>query len=838
MAERNHWRLALRIAARQWRAGDLWLIATAGVLAVAITTLIAALGDRLERGLVHRAADMLGADLVLTGGHPPTPAELAVAPKHRLALVAAADFSTMLRRKGTTDEGDVILVAVRAAGDGYPLRGELRVHDVPATANADTNPGDRVAATGPRPGEAWIEPRISADTGIAIGDRVEIGRLSLRVTALVVSEPDRAGDFSAVSPRVLMNRADLDATGVIQPGSRVRYRTLFAGGDADVAAAKKELDNLHATDEEVIDVHGGNRRTASSLSRALQFLSLAAILGVLLCGATLGLVADRQARRLYDTAALLRTFGMSRRAVRNVLLLEILSIALVAGVVGAVLGYGAQQVLATLMADLLPARLPAPGAAAALAGLACAFIALPAFLLPPLASLAEVPPLRVLRRDLAPPSLRTVRQYALGLGALALLLVLTSRERVLALELLAGTAAFALAGIPLAAMALRLLTRRRARLSLPVRMAADRLAYTPLRSGAQLLAFALILAVLTLSTLLRNDLFASWQRQLPANAPNLFAMNLLPGERDAFLRTLAGHGVEAPLLYPVTPGRLLRIGDQALAARTDMDPAAMRALDRDLSLTVGTDSPGAIVQGDPITVVTKPGFVSVESKLAGQLHLEIGDRLTFVVAGEQVRAQVSGFRRVEWDSFQPNFYMVLSPGTLGQAPYTWLSSFHTAQPHALVRELRGSFPAITLVEVGPLLERLGGFIASLAAGIGFVAALLFAAALLLLIASVVATLDERLAEAALLRALGARRTLLVRTLAAEFALLGAGSGLLAAAGTEIARRLVYARMELAWAPMPALLLLPVVAALVLAATGVLAARRSLDTSAGTLLRPD
>lgn len=843
-------RLALRLAARQWRAGDLWLILAAGVLAVAITTLIAALGDRLERALVHRAADLLGADLVFSGSQPPSAAALAVAGEHRLRQTQTIDFSTMLwRRSGgkeggaiggengsegenranTDDGGSVLLVSVRAAGDDYPLRGELRLRDAAG--------GERRAAAGPPPGEAWLEPRAAEELGIRIGDRVEVGDKALTVTALVVDEPDRGGDFMAMSPRVLMHRADLEATGVIQPGSRVRYRLLHAGNDADVAAAREALEKLRAAHEEVLDVRSGSRRTASALSRTLQFLSLAAVLGVVLCGATLALVADRQARRLYDTVALLRTFGMARALVWRVLLVEVLTIALAAGTLGAALGFLAQDLLARLLVDLLPANLPPPGAAALAAGFACAFVALPAFLLPPLARLAEVSPLRVLRRDLAPPSARVTRHYALGLGLLALLLVVTAADPALAFALLGGVAALGALGVPLAAYGLRALARRRARLPLPLRLAADRLAHTPLRAGAQLVAFALIFTTLTLATLLRDDLFASWQKQLPADAPNLFAMNLLPHERDAFLAALERDGIAPPVLYPVTPGRLLRIGDVPLAERIDADSDAGRSLDRDLVLTSGIDEPGSVTAGEPITAATPPGFVSVEEKLAERMELQVGEQLLFMVAGEEVKVTVIGLRQVDWDSFRPNFFMVMSPGTLAGAPYTLLSSFRADQPRALMRTMRSEFPALTLLEIGPLLERVAGFVDGLADGVRFIGLVLLVAALLLLGASVVATLDERLAEAALLRVLGARRALLRRTLAAEFALLGGAAGLVAVIGTEVARRQIYTQLlDLAWTPLPALLLLPPAAALLLALAGLLAARRSLGASAATVLR--
>ncbi|MDO9175835.1 MAG: ABC transporter permease, partial [Actinomycetota bacterium] len=278
---RAEFALAWRLVSRQWRAGELHLMIVAAVLAVTVATMLAAFGDRLERALVHRAADMLGADLVLTGSKPPSAAALGVARQNRLAVSQAVDFSTMLAA-GPAPDDQVLLVAVRAADERYPLRGELRTGEAP---------GDARVAQGPAPGTVWVERRVRDDLGVNIGDRVGIGYTTLEITALVSHEPDRAGDFTALSPRVLMNRADLDATRVIQPGSRVRYRTLFAGDDAAVAATRAALETARAPNEEIVDVRTGSRRTASALSRAMQFLGLAGVFGVILCGAAIGIAA-------------------------------------------------------------------------------------------------------------------------------------------------------------------------------------------------------------------------------------------------------------------------------------------------------------------------------------------------------------------------------------------------------------------------------------------------------------------------------------------------------------------------------------------------------------------
>lgn len=812
--------LALRLLWRQWRSGELRLMLVAATLAVATATLLAAFGDRLDRALLHRAAELAGGDLVLQGSKPPGDAVRAAARTQGVALSAATDFSTML-----VAGEQILLVSVRAVDEAYPLRGALR---------GETAPG--VAAAGLVPGEVWVEPRVAQEMQLAVGDAVEVGYATLRVGALLMEEPDRSASLQAFSPRVLMRQEDLAAARVIQPGSRVRHRTLFAGDATAIAALRTTLEPQLAPEEELLDAGTGSRRSGSVLARARDFLMLAGALGLLLCGVAIGFAADRHARGLYDSVALLRTFGLARAEVLRLLLVQALALALLAATLGTAVGYALQALLVQLLRDLLPTVLPAPGARAALAGFATALLAIPAFLLPPLLRLSAVTPLRVLRRDLEPPGTASRLGWtAGGLGLAALLLVLAS-DATLALALLAGAVG---AGVPALALAGRIpaLLRRTAR-SLPTRLALDRLARAPWRFGAQALAYALILTVLALSVLLRDDILAEWQLQLPDDAPNVFTLNLLPHEREPFLQRLDALGVAAPRLYPVAPGRLVLIDGEPAGPRAAPGSSAERQLNRDLSLTEAALLPeGNTVSGGTWWPADAPAnLVSVEQELADELGIAPGATLTFDLAGEQLTVEVASLREVDWNSFRPNFFMIFSPGTFGERPHTLLTSFHAPDTPRAVRELRGEFPALTLIEVAPVLERLREFTALVGRGIGLMVALLAAGALLLTVAAVRTQLEERLGEAALLRVLGARRALLTRSLLAEFAVLGASAGTLALLATETARALLLTGpLAVSWQPQPWLLLLPLLGAALLAGTGLLLARRSLAADARPLL---
>jgi putative ABC transport system permease protein len=835
-------RLAWCLLGRQWQAGELRLVLAATLLAALLSTLIAAVGDRLEKAFVLRAAEMLGADLVLSGSQAPATDTLARAQRHGVSASRALDFNTMVAAPGAGEDDPVLLTAARAVEGNYPLRGALQVlqDGVPVTV-----------AEPPQRGEVWVEKRVAEELGLGIGDRIEVGLLPLTISAIAALEPDRGGGFSSLSPRILFSRDDVDATGVVQPGSRVRYRTLFSGETAALDALFAELDANLAPNEELLDARGGSgkRGTAQWLGNTLQFFALAGVLGIVLCGAAIAIAADRHARRLYDTVALLRTFGMAQAQIQRVLMLEIVVLALVAGVVGAALGYGLQALLVQLAGEVLPVQLPPAGARAAGTGLLTAAIALPAFAWPALVKLRDVSPVHVLRRDLdVMPQAAAKRgsefffrgkmtptpfsPFIPGLLLLAGLVVFTAPEPLAAALTLLALGALLLVTLPLATLLARRLKKSRAQLPLPWRLATDRLAHTPWRFAAQLVAFALILTTMTLAALLRGDLLADWQRQLPADTPNIFAMNLLPHEADAFRAAQQRLGIAQEKLYPVTPGRLLRVNERTLEEILDDAPDARGPLDRDLILTEAEPGTGYF------DAAWTGAQVSVEQDLAEQLGVKTGDTLTFLIAGNELALRVSGTREVDWNSFQPNFFMVLSPGALASAPTTLLTSFHTEEVTKSVRLLRAEFPAITLLEVGPLLARVQTFADALATGVQSVLALLLVAALVLMVATVVATLDERLAQAAVLRTLGARRSLLRRTLLAEFALLGLLAGLLAVVTTEIARALLLVNvLEMAWAPLPwAWLLVPPGSAALLALAGWLAARRSLDADAAVVLR--
>ena len=821
--------LAARQLLRDLRASELRVLFGAVLIAVAASTAIGYFGARLNGAMLLRASEFLGADLVFSGSAPASAEQLA--PGHALGLDHArvVEFSSVI----ATDLG-IQLASVKAADSAYPLRGELRGAAEPYGVES---PG-----AGPQPGEAWAEARLFAALELEVGDSIEVGEKPLRLTRVLTHEPDRTGDFYSLTPRVLMHLDDLDATGVVQPGSRVRYRELWSGAPAALEAYRQALEGQLQPNQRLQDVRDENRQIGGALERAEQYLNLASLAAILLAGVAVALSANRFAVRRFDASALLRCLGLSRREALGLYALQLLMLGVAASAVGVLLGWLAQLGLFRLLAGLLPSDIPPGGVLPALAGTATGLLALAGFALPPLAALGRVPPLRVLRSDVQPLPPGAWLVYGSALLALGVIMWRLSLDLTLTLALLIGglVAALVLGGLLLTVLTgLRRLLRNAA---LPWRLGLGQLLRHPLAAVGQALAFGLILLAMALVALLRSELLDTWQAQLPEDAPNHFALNILPDDRQAFAEHLqALHATAAPL-YPVLPGRLITINDQPVREVVSKDSQGERAIRRDLSLTWAAELPddNQLLFGDwwPQQEAGDLPGVSVESELAESLKVTLGDRLRFNIAGSEHEARVTSLRQVNWDSFRPNFYMIFEPGSLQNLPATYLTSFHlpAGQERELVALAR-AFPSVTLLQVDALLAQLRSILGQVTLAVEYVLLFVLAAGLVVLAAGLQATLDERIRQGALLRAIGASRRLLVRARRSEFALLGAASGLLAALGCELSSALLYRFVfDLDWQPHLWLLALPLLGALLVGTAGVLGTRRALNASPLQVLR--
>lgn len=825
--------LAGRQLLRDARAGELRVLFFALLVAVAASTAIGYFGARLNGAMMLRATEFLGADLILEGSSPARSEQVEAGEQLKLGHARIVIFSSVI----ATDNG-IQLASVKAVDDAYPLRGELKsAPDLYQTEQA---------GSGPKPGEAWAEARLFAAVDLKVGDDIDVGAKTLKLTRVLTYEPDRAGNFYSLTPRVMINQQDLAATNVVQPGSRVTYREMWSGPPETLAAYRKSVEPGLEPHQEIKDARDGSQQIGGALGKAERYLNMASLVAVLLAGVAVALSAARFAARRYDASALLRCLGLSRGEALTLFSLQLAIIGLLASLTGAALGWVAQLGLFALLQNLLPATVPPGGLLPALAGMGTGLVALAGFALPPLAALGRVPPLRVLRRDMLPIPASSWLVYGAALFALGLIMWRLSLDLVLTFALLGGGVVAALMLGSLLLVGLNSLRRLLSGASLPWRLGLGQLLRYPLAAAGQSLAFGLILLSMGLIALLRGELLDTWQNQLPKDAPNYFVLNVLPSDKENFAQTLGRISTHAAPLYPVVPGRLTSINGEPVGQFVVKDSRGENATRRDLSLTWAADLP----EGNTLTAGqwwqppeaqqaadAAPG-VSIETELAESLQIKLGDRLGFIVGGLNREAVVTSLRDVNWDTFQPNFFMIFQPGTLADLPTTYLTSFYlpAGQDRQIV-ELSRAFPAISILGVEALLAQVRSILDQVTLAVQFVLLFVLAAGIAVLFSGLQATLDERIRQGALLRALGAERALLIKSRRIEFGLLGAASGLLAALGCELVSFVLYRyAFSLEWTPHPWLLLLPVIGALLVGGAGVFGTRRALNASPLTVLR--
>lgn len=783
-------RFAWRRLRREYKSGELRLIAFALAIAIAALSAVGFFVDRARLGLERQAAELLAGDLSLSQRTPIAPEFIDAARRERLASATTASLLSVVVA------GERIqLTDIKAVSDGYPLRGQLRV----ATAAYGK---DTVARAGPRAGETWVDPRLAQTLGVTVGDKIGIGARRFNVTGILSYEPDRGGDFFSLAPRALIHADALRATQLVQPGSRVQYRLLLAGDTAALARYRAWATPRLPAGARLEGVREARPEMRLALERAEQFLGLAAMVSLVLAGIAIALAARRYTARQQDTAALLRCFGAPSRFVLRTYIAQLSMLGGIASGVGVALGYGAQALLARLASGLLQTELPPPSLWPAVYGLFAGLILLLGFAALPFAQLRKVPPLRVLRRDVAllPPS--TVAMALAALGMIALLLWWQTHDARLAGFVLAGlVAALLLLGMGAQAL-LRALALARGRLRLgAMSLALAGIGRRRTHSMLQVVAFGIALTVLLLLSLVRADLLAQWQASLPPEAPNRFVINIQPDQVDGVRTFFAEHTLGAPTLYPMVRGRFIE--HNARPVERYIDERAQRLASREFNLSYIE----ALPAHNRVTAGHWPadGW-SVEEGLAETLGLKLGDELTFRIAETPVRARITSLRALEWDSFEVNFFVLASPTLLQRFPASYITSFYLPpERHTVVPTLVGRFPNLTVIDVDAVMQKVREVMQRVTAAVQYVFSFTLAASLMVLFAAVQAGREERLKEAALARALGATGTQLRRLLIVEFTLLGSLAGVIAAAVAE-ATGFVLARevFNFAYAPNPLL----------------------------------
>lgn len=775
MTAAQYLQLALRLLWRDWRAGEVNLLAAAIVIAVASLTTVGFFTDRVQRALTQQSNQLLGADLSIVSDRPFTGEFGAEAQRRGLAVTRATRFPSM-----ASAGGESLLSDIKVVTSGYPLRGEVRL--------ADRLFGpERVAREIPAPGTAWVDDRLLTRLNLRIGDAIALGKVKLTVSAIVTQEPDSVISFLNSAPKLIMNEADAAASGLLVAGSRVRYRLYVAGADAGIDAFRKWAQGKIVAGQNIEGIRDARPEVRSALDRAERFLGLAALVSVILSAVAIALAARRFLRRHLDGCAVMRCLGARQPAILRLYLLHFIALAALASVAGSLIGYVAQFALTFWLGSFLAVALPLPGLTPAVYGVAAGVLLLLGFALPPLVSLGQVSTLRVLRRDLGLPRGAGIAGYTLGLFVIGALVLGKANDLRLGAYVLGGFLAAAAGSSLLIMGGLRLLARLRTGGGVSFRYGVANLRRNALGNTIQVVALALgMMALLTL-TLIRSDLLRSWQSTLKPDTPNRFVISIQPEQVKPLEAFLSAHKLGAPAIYPMVRGRLIAVNGRSVSSNDYAEDRAKRLIDREFNLS-WADEPQAdnrILAGRWWGPADAKDQLSVEEGIADTLRLRLGDRLTYDVAGSTFEATITSLRKVEWDTFRANFFVVAPPALLKDFPVSFMTSiFVPPGQTATLNELVHAFPNMVVIDVAQIMAQVQKMMDQVAAAVQFVFLFTLAAGLLVLYAAIAGTRDEREFEAAIMRTLGASRRQIAAAQFAEFTLMGTLAGLLAAGGAS------------------------------------------------------
>ncbi|MDP3355445.1 MAG: ABC transporter permease [Polaromonas sp.] len=779
-------KLGWRTLLRDLRAGELRLLIVAVTLAVAALTAVGFFADRLKGGLQRDARQLLGGDAVLRSDGVTPQAFVARARSMGLQTTLTVTFPTMGRAR-EEEGGASKLVAFKAVPDGYPLRGNMRVADSPDAPGAITREI-------PAPGTAWADASLIDALGLQLGQTLLMGDAQFKLARVIVQEPDRGGGFASFSPRVMINSADLAATGLIQPASRTNYRFAVAGPDAAVKAylqwATQEIKKAEFRGVRIESLESGSPEMRQTLDRAEKFLNLVALLAALLSAVAVAIVARGFAAKHLDDCAMLRVLGQPQRTIALAYTFEFVLVGLGASALGVAIGFAEHYGFVLLLAGLVETSLPAATLWPAAFGMGMGLTLLLAFGLPPVLQLAQVPPLRVIRRDvgnLRPASLAVLLVGVLGFAAL---LVAASSDLKLGLIAVGGFAGAVLVFAMASFVAVKLLRASVSEVTAPrwLVLATRQLSARPAYAVVQVSALAVGLLALMLLVLLRTDLISSWRRATPPDAPNRFVINVQPEQGDAFQQALRDGGVKKFDWYPMIRGRLVAVNGKEVTPDDFEDDRAKRLVDREFNLSHAQQQPShnEVVAGR--WTPDEAGAISVEDGLAKTLGLKMGDSLRFDIGGQISEAKITSLRKVDWGSMRVNFFVMYPVAKMTDVPVSYISAFRAPErvaavdgirPRSFDNELVKAFPNITNVDMSATINQVQRVLDQVIRAVEYLFGFTLAAGLVVLFAAITATREERAREFAIMRAVGARSSLLRQVQRAELAGVGLLAGFLA-----------------------------------------------------------
>ncbi|MBH0039797.1 ABC transporter permease [Pseudoalteromonas sp. SWN166] len=827
-------KLALKLFSREFRRGELTVISAAIALAVLTVLTLSMVTERIGQSIAQKSSAFIAADRVLASDHVLDTAFITQAQSQNLKTAQMVYFDTMLF---ANDE--MQFSSVKAASNAYPLKGQLKVKD---TLTGET----KVANSGPAPGNVWLSESVFYSLNIDIGAQVELGAALFNVSKVIVEEPDAPFNVFSSSRRVLINIDDVAKTEVVQPGSRVYYRQLYAGSEADINSFYEWLKPQMKENQQWYGVKDRQSPISNSLNRAESFLLLAGLLGIILAAVAIAVSAKRYCERQYDPVAMMKTLGGSRSMIRKIYMLHLLLVCAMAVSIGLLIGYGLQEIATSYLSKSMGTELPLGGFKPWLVAISTGVICAVMFSIKPLFDLFDIPPLRVLRRNLGDKL--AVSRVHLGMSALTVFLLMWLFSNNIKITLILFASTLALIGVLFLVSKLIFGGGRKLGLK-PGNSWSLAIASIQKRANVnavQLISFSLAIKLLLFLVVLKNDMISDWQSQLPNDAPNAFLVNIAQNELEPINEYLAQKDIQVSEFYPTIRGRVNAVNGELVARSVSLqdnekkDEEARAGIGRELNLTWLKDVPdqNEVTQGAWFGE-NATAEASVEESMLERLDVEIGDTLTFLIGSQSFDAKITSVRKVNWATLKPNFFIILSPDVLADFPATYISSvrINPEQKRDFSQLLR-TYPTITAIDIDNFVKQIQTTISQVSLAIGFVLAIVVLCGALVLISQVQASLGERMQEIVILRTLGAKSRLIKNATLYEFLLLGGLAGLVAAFFSDIALLIVQQQMfDLAGKLHPHIWIIgPVAGGVFVAGLGYLMIARTLKQNTQGLVR--
>jgi len=766
-------KLSLKLFPRMLRSKAFVLLLSALVIACATITAISLFIERIDNTLSNEAASFIAADAKIRGSIE-IPEELKTSATN--AGLETANFVTF--RAMTFSDSSMTLTRVKAVDDAYPLKGSVET----GLPNREVQ---EVVQNGPRSGFAWLAPRLFAALDIKPGDTIKVGNAEFIAEAAIIKEPDNAQSMFGVNPRVMIHYSDVAATEAVQVGSRINYSFLLAGPAPALEEIKAQIGEELGQHLRWIDPEDGSLAFNSAMERSQQFLLLAGSLSVILAGVAIALAAHRFAVTQQTQVALLKTLGVAPKHIQNLYLFLLSALGLSGFILGSALGWVVHHAILTLLGNLIPQELAIAGQSSFLLGFVTIVVTLFAFAAPPLLSLKGISPTQILRTESGKYK-ATLASSVIGIFATVVLIYFYSSDFKITAILLGGLCACIAISILLSYAMFYCIRKVQSRLTSHWRLGLANLQRQRSFTTLQVFIFACVALLLTVLFQVRTNLLQNWQPLLD-DTPNHFLFNIFEDELPEIKQRFKEAQIEASTYYPMSRGRFTLVGDDTVKSRiiggSDRDDYE-RELNLTWSLDLGEDNEvieGTWWQGEQTELL-----VSAEEDYAAGLGLQLGDKLTFSIAGREVIAELASIRTVQWDSMNPNFFMIFNQPFADNFASNWITSFYLQEDQKdFINTLSREFPTISIIELDQTLSMVKDIVARVSMAIEFILILVGIASIMVLLTSVLATLDERLRESALLRSFGAKRAFVQRVLLVEFVSIGCISGLFATAAAEI-----------------------------------------------------